>query len=335
MAGQPTDRRPQAGDGRSRRDAVTLFRWRKDPVPAQRPDPEFSYLSADQGARLRALVREAFAERGLEVTMHAGHVEAADGGRYGLTNVAANCRASKERDWPKVIRSHVATILRAAERTIDPDQLDSDEVMAHVFVRVVGTSTIPDLTAFGYRRDLGGDLVELLALDFPESVAMLTDEVVSRFGVDDLRRAGVTNLVCEPFGNYEQVVRKDGTAFGVVLGESVYTASRLLTMDDVLRRTVRSIEAPYGVLVSVPFRHQLAFHVIRDATVVPAIESMAVFAASGYGDGIGPVSPFLYWSHGGRLTQLSHPGEDGGLRIEVDHEFAEVLADVGITDDEP
>lgn len=314
---------------------MTLFRRRK-PLPPVNPipDPEFGYLTIDQGARLRSLVREAFAERGLEVTLHPGHVESADGGRFGLTNVAANCRASRERDWPKIIRRHVATILRAAERTIDPDQLDEDEVMSHVFVRVVGTSTIPDLAAFGYRRDLGGDLVELLALDFPESVAMLTDDVVDRFGADALRGAGVMNLVCEPFGDYEPVVRRDGTTFGVVLGESVYTASRLLTMDDVLRRTVRSVDAPYGVLVCAPFRHQLAFHVIRDPSVIPAIESMAVFAASGFGDGVGPVSPFLFWSHQGRLQQLSHSTHDGGLRIEVDHEFAEVLTRVGVTDDD-
>jgi hypothetical protein len=299
-----------------------------------RPDPEFTYLTEDQGARLRSLVREAFAEQGLEVTMHSGHVESADGGRFGLTNVAANCRASRERDWPRLIRQHVATILAAAERSLDPDDLDEAEVMQRVFVRIVGTSTVPNLSAFGYRRELGGDLVELLALDFPESVAMLTDEVVERFGTGPLRAAGVTNLVCEQFGSYERIMRRDGGWFGVVVGDSVYTASRLLTLDDVLRRTVGSIEAPYGVLACVPFRHQLAFHVIRDAGVLPMIESMAVFAASGFSDGIGPVSPFLYWSHGGRLTQLSYPAEDGGLRIDVDEEFAEVLDRLGVSEED-
>ncbi len=299
------------------------FGWGRRRAPgSDEPDAVFGYLTAAQGARLRALVRQAFAERGIEVTIHPDRVESA-GGQYGLTNLAAHCNASSPRRWPTIVGWHVETVLRAVSAPGAAD-LDDETVLRHVFVRVMGASTFPDLSRFGYRRDLGGDLVELLALDSADSVTMLQDADIERFGVGRLRDAGLVNLLAEPFGGCEQVPVDRAASFTRVVGDSVYTASRLLTMDDVLRRTTGDAEAPFGVLACVPNRHQLAFHVLRDRSVLPVMEAMAQLAATGYGDGVGPVSPYLYWHHGGGLHQLSHL--DGGeLRIEVADEFAGVL----------
>ncbi|MFE7953105.1 hypothetical protein [Streptomyces sp. NPDC057426] len=47
--------------------------FRRSPKRGRRDaprDPEFSFFSADEGARFRAQVREAFAEQGLEVTVY-------------------------------------------------------------------------------------------------------------------------------------------------------------------------------------------------------------------------------------------------------------------------
>ena len=75
-----------------------------------------------------------------------------------------------------------------------------------------------------------------------------------------------------------------------------------------------------------PFRHQLAFHVIRDASVIPNLDAMTSFAAAGYEDTPGAISPYVYWWRGGTLTQLSDREEDGeGLRIVVGDEFQELL----------
>jgi hypothetical protein len=77
-----------------------------------------------------------------------------------------------------------------------------------------------------------------------------------------------------------------------------------------------------------PFRHQLAFHVLRDASVVPALQTLVGFAANGYSDGVGPLSPFVYWWREGELRQLSHADADGALRVEVDAEFGAVLEEL-------
>jgi hypothetical protein len=302
------------------------WRRREDPEPEgyHEPDPVYGYLTRAQGARLRSLVRQAFAERGIEVTLMPDRVEAAGGGQYGLTNIAAACNASPAKEWPSIIAWHVETVLRAlAAPTIA--ELDDEAVLGHVFVRVMGVSAFPDLSSFGYRRNLGGDLVELLALDSEHSVSLLLDSDVERFGVDALRHAGLVNLLAEPFGSCEQVDVEAGASFCCLLGDSVYTASRLLTMDDVLRRTTGGVDAPHGVLACVPNRHQLAFHVLSDEAVLSVLPVMARFALDGFSDGIGPVSPYLYWHHGRTLTQLSQIDSDGGLRIDVADDFAEVL----------
>jgi hypothetical protein len=75
----------------------------------------------------------------------------------------------------------------------------------------------------------------------------------------------------------------------------------------------------------VPTRHQLAFHVLRDRTAVPALEAMAVFAQSGFADGVGAVSPSLYWMRGGGLERLSRVDDDGALQVDMLADLADVL----------
>lgn len=303
---------------------MARFRWRRYEEPAGEPDPVFGYLTTDQGARLRSLVRHTFAERGIEVTLLPDRVEATGGAQYGLTNVAAACRATPAKNWPEVVAWHVDRVLRALDAPAVAE-LDDDTVLSRVFVRLMGTSMVPDLSWYEYRRDLGGDLIEVLALDSEDSVTLLADHDVERFGVEQLRDAGLLNLLAEPFGGWERVEVIPGASFNRVLGESVFTASRLLTLNDVLRRTHGEVHAPHGVLACVPTRHQLAFHVLNDATVLPVLPAMAKFALAGFDDGVGPVSPHLYWHHNGQLQPLSRLDEDGSLRIEVDGRFAAVL----------
>jgi hypothetical protein len=309
------------------------WRRRENPEPEghDEPDPVYGYLSRAQGARLRSLVRHAFAERGVEVTLLPDRVEAAGGGQYGLTNIAAACNASPFKEWPSIIAWHVETVLRALAAPAIAELAD-DAVLGHVFVRVMGASAVPDLSSFGYRRDLGGDLIELLALDSEDSVSLLQDTDVERFGVDALRGAGLENLLAEPFGSCERIDVAPGATFSCILSDSVYTASRLLTMDDVLRRTTGTAQAPDGTLVCLPNRHQLAFHVLADASVVPVLPAMARFALAGYTDGVGPVSPHLFWQHGGGLHQLSRLEPGGELHIDVANDFAEVLQRLGGAD---
>jgi hypothetical protein len=298
-------------------------------VPAEK-DPEFRYFTAAQGAQFRALARQIFAEQGVETVVRPTFLEAQGGQRYGLHNLAAACHGARrgEQDWPAVMRDHAERILRATSGPVPFETTSTEDVLAHTYLRVLNADSLPSRDAFGYARELADGLLEVFALDQPETVVMFRDEEVERFGLDTLRQVGLTNLLSEPLGKHEVVNGLDESKLHVVMGESVFTASKVLVLRDVLRRTLGDTATPHGVLVCMPFRHQLAFHVPRDSTAIAALQSLVTFAANGYDDGVGALSPFVYWWREGRLHQLSRANEEGALRVEVDAEFGAVLQEL-------
>ncbi|MFC5803418.1 hypothetical protein [Streptomyces formicae] len=296
-----------------------------DDVPR---DAEFSFFSEGEGARFRGQVREAFAEQGLEVSVYADVVVDSAGRQFGLGNLAAVLHNDERgpRVWPDVIRGHVAMVLRTMDAPSALDTLPPDQIRAQLYPRVIGSDGL-DPETFGYARPLAPGLCEVLALDLPESVMMLTDEALEPLGdVPRLRERAMDNLRGLPVEGHETIKDAGGMCFEVVVGDSFYTASRVLVLEALVRQVTGQHITPDGALVALPFRHQVAFHVIRDASVIPTLNGMAAFAASGYADTPGAITPYVYWWRNGTLTQLSDRDEDGdGLRIVVGDEFQDLL----------
>ncbi|MFE0422523.1 hypothetical protein [Streptomyces sp. NPDC058953] len=291
-------------------------------------DPEFSYLSADEGTRFRAQVREAFAEQGLEVTVYTDVVTDSAGRQFGLANLAAVLHNDDRgpRAWPELVRRHVGMVLRTMDAPSALDTLSTEQIRAQLYPRVLGAEGF-DPENFHYARRIAPGLYEIIALDLPESVMMLTDDALAPLGdLPYLRQQALYNLRGLPLEGHETVKGGDGLRFEVVIGDSFYTASRVLTLESVVREVTGETLSSDGALVAFPFRHQLAFHVIRDAGLIPALNAMTSFAASGFADTPGAISPYVYWWRDGTLTQLSDHDEDGeGLRIVVGEEFQELL----------
>lgn len=306
-----------------------LFRRkaRRDPRDTPR-DTGFSFFSVHEAALFRSRVREAFAERGLEVDVFEGAVVDNAGRQFGLGNLAAVCHNDDRgvRVWGELIHRHVEMVLRTIEGPSALDTLPPAQIRAQLYPRVIRGDGL-DAENFGYARYVAPGLYELLALDLPESVMMLTDDALGRLGdAGPLRDRAMANLRDLPVEGMETVEDDSGMRFEVVVGDSFYTASRVLALDSVVRQATGQQLTEYGALVAMPFRHQLAFHVIRDTSVIPSLTGMAVFAASGYADTPGAISPYVYWWHGGTITQLSREADDGdGLQLVVDDDFQELL----------
>jgi hypothetical protein len=80
-------------------------------------------------------------------------------------------------------------------------------------------------------------VTRVLAFDLPDTVTMMRDSDVERFGGPAaLREAGLANLRAVPMERTEQVTAEDGVGFDLVTGKSVYTASLALILPDVLGR---------------------------------------------------------------------------------------------------
>lgn len=278
-------------------------------------DSAFPFLSRDEAASLRALARAEFARRGVEVLVYDDRLTVMGGAAFGLDNLARACHASGGPEtWSALVRAHAEAVVPALD-SAPLSELSQQEVAGRAFLRLVDGSQLarrPD-----YAREVADGLLEVLALDEPLTVRQLTDHDLEHFDIAALHAAGLAHLVAEPTEALEVFAGTRGEPIHVVEGSSVYTASKLLVLPDLLRKNVGERDYPEGVLVAVPTRHQLMFHPIEDLQALAALQTLASLAATEFAEGVGPLSPHVYWWRDGTLTQLSFPAEDGGVRIEV------------------
>jgi hypothetical protein len=306
--------------------AMPLFGRTKQAVPDGPPDETFPFFTGDQAARFRELARQGFAAAGLEVTVQADHLVDDSGRKFGLGNMAAQCHSARkgEREWREITATHAVRIVRGMNAPSPFDTMSRAELLAATYVRLMPTADLAPVSA-DYAREVTEGISEVLNVDLPETVVTYLDEHVARLGpVEDLRRAGLANLRRVPIDEHQRVAAPQGAALDVVMGDSVFTASKLLVLDELLAQLGVTEVDENGVLVVAPFRHQLAFHAIRDADAVAAVHGLALFAKLGHDGSPGPLSPHVYWWRGGELRCITENGPDG-VQVYVDPELSEVF----------
>jgi hypothetical protein len=290
-------------------------------------DGEFEFLSEAEAARLRAFVREAFAERDIEVTVEPGRVTTDFGWRFGLSNLAAVCHSDSRgpRYWRTLVDEHVDGVIRSLDASQALKALPRERLLAQLYPRFI-PSDPARLKAFGYGPPSVPGLLEVLALDLPETVHMLPADSLSDLGdITTLRNRAFQNLRAVRVDKHKVVRDKDGTHFGVLMGSSYFIASLALVLDEVVRRYTKDATAPDGILVALPYRHQLAFHVIRDRGVAPSLHTMARFAAVGFEQRPGALSPSVFWWHEGSFTEVATQ-DNTGLHIKLTQEAMDLSA---------
>jgi hypothetical protein len=280
-------------------------------------DAEYGFFSVDEGAHFRAQVREAFAEQGLEVTLHGGAVSDSAGRRFGLGNLAAICHNDPRgrRWWPQLIRGHVARLVRVSDGPSPLESLTAEQLLARLRPWVVARDIIqPNLAQYVHARVVAPGLCEVLALDLDESVMTLPDDLLEPLGgIINLRTRALDNLRELPVETHTVLHGPEEMRFDVVTGDSFFTSSRVLATNELTRHLTGHDLGPDGALVAMPNRHQLALRpigAVRDTTLLPTLYGMTVFAAANFKDAAGPVSPDVYWWRGGTLTRLVR--QDGG-----------------------
>ena len=262
-------------------------------------------LNIEQAQRLRVLVRDAWARLGREVTLHPGHVEDADGGVYGLWNLAAVVGQNSERHWPRLVDEHVR---RLANPGPSLDELTDAQLHEQLVLRIVDGTSLPDTSWFANAPVLVGDLRQVLVVDFPESVMTPSEsDLAARGDLAQWRAVGSGNLWRMMRGeprDHEVLARDNTGHFHVLMGESVYTASMAIFLPELISM-VGQADLGRGVLVALPFRHQVAFRVVDGPDAVIAIQHLFGFAMAGYNEGSGAVSPHVFWVRDGRWEQIT------------------------------
>ena len=302
---------------------MALFRRRKADEPR---DEALTFMGESQAATLRTLVREVFAEGGREVTVYADHVVDDSGGQFGLWNLAALCAPEPQSKWRRLVEGHVQRITAAQP---DLDELSDEDFLSSLYLRLVEANSLPDRGFYPYARDIGDHLVELLSVDLPEMITTPPEEALARRGeIHRLKAAGLANLrtvLDQPSVGVQTIEALGSGQFTVATGESFFTASLSLILPEAIERFTEERDLGRGVLLVIPFRHQLAYRVIDGNDCAVALNNLFRWAMLGFGDAPGPLSPHVYWVRGGEWVQVTSFDEDGRPCVDVSEELAEAL----------
>lgn len=293
------------------------------------PDSHLTFFSVSDANEFRAATRQVFAELGYEVDVYPDHAVDRAGRKFGFWNIAAVCQSEPHQVWPGLIRGHLQRLLTSFD-TPDPFQgLSPADIPGRTFARLYEESVVPELDGHPHREFAPG-VIEMLALDLPDTVAVFRHENARTYGgYAALREQGLANLHGLDVERLEHMTPPEGGTVTALIGESFYTASRALLLPGLATElTGKQIREDYGWLMCIPNRHQVAWHVIEDTSVIGAVSGMARFAAAGYTNSPGPLSPHVYWWNGTGYEQLTEVSDDGGLTVRVGPDFQAVLESV-------
>jgi hypothetical protein len=299
-----------------------LFRKKQqEPAPNDADLP----LTVDRAARLRVMVREEFARAGVEVAVAPDHVVDDQGSRFGLWNLAALCAGEPERQWPELVQRHVAGLMAPKQGLED---MSEQQLTRDTYLRLVEADAIPDPAWHEGARRLGEGLLVLPSVDLPDTVTTPQRSAWDAHGgVERWEQVGTANLrsLLHSDDVVHELVRPEGGGdFEVVMGDSFFTASLALLGDELVQRFTPGVDVDRGLLVVVPFRHQLAWRVVDGPDAALALNHLFGFAMNGFSDAPGPLAPHVYWVRRGEWRQVTDLSGDRPA-VHVDPELADAL----------
>ncbi|WP_420453505.1 hypothetical protein [Ilumatobacter sp.] len=273
------------------------------PHPSELADRpvDFEFMSPDEWLEFHCELYDVIAHLGLAVrSVDAGVVRLRDGRTIGLLQLAQHCHVRPRDGWSELIGSHLTTMTahlmqedRAPFSVFDlrvrlvPD----DPADAEVFAR------------FGARPFAEG-VVQVLAVDVPDAVRCVPVDEIEALGwdVDEAwRSAALQTEMLERPQQLHRIVVAETEVFHV-FGARPFTASMVGVVDRLIGGVAPVGE--YGAIVSIPTRHSIVVHPVRDDTARRALVAMVPITRRLHARGPGSVSPHLYWWQNGGLTWI-------------------------------
>jgi hypothetical protein len=302
-------------------------RRRKD-ADAQRPHPVLEPLTMTQAARLVRLAGEAVAKRGLSmqydgagalVPVASDGTPVRDGMFAGLVNLARTVAGLPRQQWRSAVTAHFDQMTSPDGPPPIPDDLESE-----LYLRLVCASTIEPSWAERVPEFVPGVLTvpatytgRAVAMHFDINSLGVTREEATSMGLANLRR----------LRDKVEQVQYNRTDITLLTG-SMFTASRALVLDSVLRESLQVENPPLGCLVAMPARDMLLVHVLRDQTVVSALDMMSKIATATFLSRPGPVSPHVYYATDHEWHQVTDPST-GEIRVLAGSPLADAMQSLG------
>jgi len=209
-----------------------------------------------------------------------------DGVSAGLMNLALTVANLPRQQWRSAVAAHFDQLLALDGPPTIPDDLENE-----LYLRLVCVATIDPEMAEGVPEFAPGVLT-VPATYVGRGVAMHFD--LDSLGVpwNEATRIGLANL--RRLRDEVETVRYNGAEVTALTG-SMFTASRALVFDTVLRESLRVENPPFGCLVAMPARDLLFVHVLRDHTMLNALQLLITTAVTMFNTRPGAVTPHVYY----------------------------------------
>lgn len=279
---------------------------------------EFEFFDDRAWARFVDEVDRSARRQRLDVERHVpGALIVRELGTLGLLNIAQLCHGNPMPRWPAMLDEHFAFVRDAmsAPATLHAEQLR---------VRL-----LPD--DFGPPEAVGDVMVTMpfaesvnaaIAFDLPTTVQMATAESLAQVGLDiaDAWPEAWRHTREREHIDQHDVIEVDGAVLHSLFGESFYVASLVPYLGDLIDGIGEA-----GAIVTLPRRHTILAHVIRDTSVARAINPLVANTRRLFAEGPGSVSAHLWWWRAGELRWLPVQVEDDAVTFYPPDDFVELL----------
>ncbi|MDQ5808939.1 MAG: hypothetical protein M3320_09705 [Actinomycetota bacterium] len=298
---------------------MPLFRRRRGGDVPPRPEWATFFSDTEWASFVDDVLRAAGGEA--RVDEHGTLTVAGTEAQFGLANLAQKCNAAPRGQWAEVVEDHFHQLLASQAR--DTRVLTFEEAAPLLRLRVWARDDVPD-GADVVEYDLADDLVVVLSLDLPESVATVAPDQLDAWGKDEMElfRLAGDQTRDDPLLEVAKIEVGGVDVVYAVGDDSYFAASQILWPT----RLLGDAFDPHGALVGAPNRHLAVLVPIPGMAIVDAIPPVAMLLAQRYADGPGSISPHLYWVRDGEsMLRIPLEVSTEGANVHAPDEFVGLL----------
>lgn len=238
-----------------------------------------------------------------------------DGQYIGLANLHRRAKAADRREWADMIRGFLDRLTGAKAQDIPTDL---GTVTARLRPRLGRPFDRGQAHPWGIALP-GTGLEITLVIDFPQTMAFVTDEMLkkSRKKGEDLLDVALENLLAATPDDYFERASDELDIYVGHAGDG-YDAARALMVEELMP------DSPAGFWVAIPSREELAVWPVS-FPALGRIHVLKMFAEENYREHAYPVSDEVFWVWRGVWYRfgVSLKGED--LVIDAPEPFGEAL----------
>ena len=244
-----------------------------------------------------------------------------DGERFiGLTNLHRRARVAEKADWPRIIRDFLDHVTGAVSSTHIPDDLLA--IASRLRPRL-GKPFSRQGNAHPWGIPLSGTELEInLVIDFPHTMAYVTDEMLAKSGKsgEDLLDLALDNLRRDTPRDFFDRVSDELEIYVGHSGDG-YDSARALLIDDLLP------DSPAGFWVVIPTREELAVWPVS-FEALEKIHVIKLFAEDNYREHAYPVTDEVFWLWQGMWYPFGITVDEHNVTVSPPDEFLEVLREL-------